>query len=853
MYDTGIDFHPAQAPAPVLAYVEPVEPPLAFDDSTDAETTSAEICTWPFPVQCVPGDGAERILAEFCEIDLREDCRLAGTLVHFAPGQRTLTVLASHSVSLEKVDFNDILMLRLIRPVAIQRPQQRLTGNAAKPPSQPYRVTLIDGVSISGETLGSIEDEAGLYLFQPRDADTIERRFHPNSALRSHQVGGLLGEILLESEGVSRSDIESALQAQHDNRGQKLGELLEKNHAINREDLAIALKRQENMPVMRLGEALLQMNYITEEQLNTALQQQRSDRKTPLGQILVNSRVIDEQRLKQALAEKLGIPFVDLNAFVPELDATSRITDDIARKCCALPLYVENGVMVVAMNDPLNATHTESLRFHGQMRISPVMASSDAIGKAIERTYGTTISSAAWEMPTKEESAAQALSISSNAEEKTKTEDLVNQLNLTNAQPVEINEPQVTESDNGLVKLVNKILIDASQQRATDIHIENYPDKQDTCVRFRRDGALYDYLQIPHRFRSAIVSRIKIISNLDISEKRRPQDGKLEFSLPGMAKLEFRVATIPTANGLEDIVMRLLAGATLRSLEHIGMDARLTTELTRMVAKPYGMILVCGPTGSGKTTTLHSLLGQINTRERKIWTAEDPVEITHPGLRQVQVNTKIGWTFAATLRAFLRGDPDVIMVGEMRDLETARIAMEASLTGHLVLSTLHTNSAVDSIVRLLDMGLDPFNFADALLGVVSQRLARRVCESCGTLEAASHDELDALAQEYCVDSDTTPQSIIEAWQQRHSSKIMLRKPASHGCAECGQTGYRGRVGLYELFSLDRKSRGLIQQRASMEELLHAAKANGMTTLKQYGIDKIIDGQTDLKQVRAVCG
>ena len=219
----------------------------------------------------------------------------------------------------------------------------------------------------------------------------------------------------------------------------------------------------------------------------------------------------------------------------------------------------------------------------------------------------------------------------------------------------------------------------------------------------------------------------------------------------------------------------------------------------------------------------------------------------------MQVNTKIGWTFAATLRAFLRGDPDVIMVGEMRDLETARIAMEASLTGHLVLSTLHTNSAVDSIVRLLDMGLDPFNFADALLGVVSQRLARRVCESCGTMESASHDQLDALAQEYCVDSETTPQSIVEAWQQRHAGKIMLRKPASHGCAECGQTGYRGRVGLYELFSLDRKSRGQIQQRATMEELLRTAKAGGMTTLKQNGIDKIIDGCTDLKQVRAVCG
>ena len=604
------------------------------------------------------------------------------------------------------------------------------------------------------------------------------------------------------------------------------------------------------MPVMRLGEALLQMHYITEEQLNAALEQQRKDRKQPLGQILVNSGVIDEQRLKQALAEKLGIPFVELDGFAIEFDATSRLSEEIARKYNAVPLYVENGVLIAAMNDPLNAVHTEALRFHAQMRIAPVMAGQDSILKAIDRCYGAAPATDTWGAASSEK-LPDVLSFTSNAEEKSKTEELVSQLNLSTSQKIETEEPQVAESDNSLVKLVNKILIDANKQRATDIHIENYPDKQDTCVRFRRDGALYDYLNIPYRFRNAIVSRIKIMASLDISEKRRPQDGKLEFVVPGEPKLELRVATIPTANGLEDIVMRLLAGASLRSLDHIGMDEAHTAELKRLVAKPYGMILVCGPTGSGKTTTLHSLLGQINTRERKIWTAEDPVEITHPGLRQVQVNTKIGWTFAATLRAFLRGDPDVIMVGEMRDLETARIAMEASLTGHLVLSTLHTNSAVDSVVRLLDMGLDPFNFADALLGVVSQRLARRICEACGTREKAGDDELAALAEEYCIDSDTAPAAVINQWKQKYGGSILLRRP--QGCSDCGQTGYRGRVGLYELYTLNRKSRGLMQKRASMEELLLAAKADGMLTLKQNGIDKIVAGLTDLKQVRAVCG
>jgi type II secretory ATPase GspE/PulE/Tfp pilus assembly ATPase PilB-like protein len=669
--------------------------------------------------------------------------------------------------------------------------------------------------------------------------------------LRDRQIGDRLGDILLETNQVSRRDIETALQEQHQNRGQRLGEMLEKNRAITREDLAVALKRQESMPVMRLGEALLQMKYISQEQLDTALEQQRNDRKTPLGQILVNAGIIDERRLKEALAEKLGIPFVDLDSFAMEFDVSSKLNEDIARKHGAIPLYVEHGVLVVALNDPLNSAAIDSLRFHSQLRIAAVMASREAISKAIERCYGASVSAESWGVAAKDEPPSKLVSFTSNAEEKSKTEELVTQLNLSTIQHIEVNEPRVTESDNNLVKLVNKILTDANLQRATDIHIENYPDKQDTCIRFRRDGALYDYLNIPCRFRSAIVSRIKIMASLDISEKRKPQDGKLEFCMPGEPKLEFRVATIPTANGLEDIVLRLLAGATLRSLEHIGMDDYLTQELKQLIAKPYGMILVCGPTGSGKTTTLHSLLSEINTRERKIWTAEDPVEITHPGLRQVQVNSKIGWTFAATLRAFLRGDPDVIMVGEMRDLETSHIAMEASLTGHLVLSTLHTNSAVDSVVRLLDMGLDPYNFADALLGVIAQRLARKVCVACGVKEPATDEELDALAQEYCVGSALSAQSVLERWKQLHDGSIMLHRP--QGCNECGQTGYRGRVGIYELFSVNRKSRSLMQRRSAMEELLDTAKADGMITLKQNGIEKIMAGHTDLKQVRAVCG
>ena len=331
-----------------------------------------------------------------------------------------------------------------------------------------------------------------------------------------------------------------------------------------------------------------------------------------------------------------------------------------------------------------------------------------------------------------------------------------------------------------------------------------------------------------------------------------PQDGKIDFSRFAPTRLELRVAVLPTSNGLEDMVMRLLASSKPIPLDKLGMDTALAEQLQRMVHRSYGLILVCGPTGSGKTTTLHSILRQLNTPDTKIWTAEDPVEITQKGLRQVQVNKKAGIDFATVMRAFLRLDPDIIMVGESRDLETVSMGIEASLTGHLVLSTLHTNSAPESVVRLLDLGMDPFNFADALLVVLAQRLAKALCPKCKEAYAAEPAEIAALADEYCAGTELDPDAIAAQWRAEPAHAAGFTLYRASGCESCNRTGYKGRMGLHEMLTVTPAIRRMIQQRATISDLVPAAAADGMRTLKQDGLLKVLQGRTDVAQVRAVC-
>ncbi|MFW6178065.1 MAG: GspE/PulE family protein, partial [Desulfohalobiaceae bacterium] len=405
-------------------------------------------------------------------------------------------------------------------------------------------------------------------------------------------------------------------------------------------------------------------------------------------------------------------------------------------------------------------------------------------------------------------------------------------------------EETVTDEDSEVVRLVNALLLEAWKRGASDIHIEPNTLSRYCSIRFRVDGSCHEFRKLRLGLARPLVSRVKIMSRLDIAERRLPQDGKVKVRLPQVDKLmEFRVATMPTIDGQEDVVLRMLASGKPLSLEQLGLAGKTLQDFQECIYQPYGMVLVVGPTGSGKTTTLHSALHYVNTADKKIWTAEDPVEITQEGLRQVQVNPRIGLSFASALRSFLRADPDVIMIGEMRDRETAHIGVEASLTGHLVFSTLHTNSAPETVTRLLDMELDPFNFADSLLCVLAQRLLKTLCSKCKKAYKPSRSELQELQKEFG-----------EGWEQ-HVPKSFQEDPVlyqAQGCRHCLQ-GYRGRTGVHELMLNNKNLKPLIKQRQPTEQLRSQAIQAGMLSLKQDGLLKVLKGVTDLQQVRAVSG
>jgi type II secretory ATPase GspE/PulE/Tfp pilus assembly ATPase PilB-like protein len=564
---------------------------------------------------------------------------------------------------------------------------------------------------------------------------------------------------------------------------------------------------------------LLENHLVTQNEVEKAIIKARQ-KNVAIESILISDLKIAKKDLLASLSQFYDVPAVEFtpnNPIPGELLAGLKIP--FLRKYFWVPLREEDNGVVVAIDNP-----------HDQQRIGEMRALFP--GKKLKFCVAL-----------KQDILDTIKFYSQDDKQLSDIEEILSMMR-EESNEIEEAEKAVGEEDNAVVKLVNKIILDAYARGASDIHIEPFSGKESTRVRIRIDGDCSVYQTIPFNYLSAVVSRIKIMADLDIAERRKPQDGKIKFKKFGGKDIELRVATLPTQGGTEDVVMRILDGNEPLPLDQIGFSESNYKNFLEAVSNPYGIIFVCGPTGSGKTTTLHSALKHLNRTKTKIWTAEDPVEITQKGLRQLQVNPKIGLDFAAAMRSFLRADPDVIMVGEMRDRETASIGIQASLTGHLVLSTLHTNSAPESITRLLDMGMDPFNFSDAILCILAQRLARTLCKNCRQSYHLSLEEYTSLAREYGLDYFNDRVAIP------FKDDLMLNK--SIGCDECNGYGYLGRMALHELLMGTDEIKRLIQNAAKVDEIRTRAIKDGMTTLKQDGLEKIFKGHLDLLQVRKVC-
>ncbi len=600
---------------------------------------------------------------------------------------------------------------------------------------------------------------------------------------------------------------------------------IETNH--KRQVLSVASLKKSTMAKqprkMTMGRSLLDCiayrGLIKQADLDAAIEESLS-REIDLETLLLDKYRLPKSALGSALSEFYQCPHVSYDErTVIDPDLLKNLSFDYLRRNAWIPLRRQGAVLDIVINDPHDlekgldirrAFPGTTIRFSVGLRRDIeqylLVATGQVNGGSITDILGELVDEAGIERNGEAESG------------------------------------EIDENDSAIVRLANQVIAEAYRLGASDVHIEPYSDRKETAVRFRVDGSCFTYMRIPAVYRRAIVSRLKIMANLDIAERRKPQDGKIRYKLAKDREIELRVATLPTAGNNEDVVLRLLTAKETMPLEAMDFSQDVLQIVKELSERPHGIFLCVGPTGSGKTTTLHAIMKHINTDERKIWTAEDPIEITQEGLRQVQVHPKIGFTFASAMRAFLRADPDVIMIGEMRDKETADIAIEASLTGHLVMSTLHTNSAVETVTRLLDMGCDSFNFADAMLGVLAMRLCKRICSHCKETYHPTQQEYDELVQGYGA----------RYWDKlgvSYTEDLTLYR--GRGCEICNHSGFKGRVALHELLVGSEEIKNLIQAKARTAEILSVAMRDGMVTLLQNGIQKALKGLTTYRQARAV--
>ncbi|MGV7222972.1 MAG: GspE/PulE family protein [Nitrospinales bacterium] len=683
-------------------------------------------------------------------------------------------------------------------------------------------VETVSGKHFQARLIGKQEFQTGFYAQSIDNHAPHKLIFFMFDGIMLRSQHTRLCEILEKKGLIRSSDIQNTLEKQQSLKSRRVGEIISEQGKISANDVEAALQRSYKSdtipPNTRVGDILVTEGLVTRQQVDEALANQLSGRKKKIGQLLVECGLISEDQLLSALATKFCMRFVSLENITPHQKALTALPGYLIRKLHIFPIEYTDDRLVVATSNPTDSSISNIIRFSTNQKLELVVATSKDIASATHRYIP-------------------------------EQEDIVKLITLDSAESTVVTEeeepedPVLNESDSQIVRLCNQILIDAYEKNASDIHFEPGTRNSLLIIRYRTEGFCKVVHRIPSMYKKPLISRLKIISGLDITEHRKPQSGKILLSVKNN-QVEYRVEITPTVSGNEDAVLRVLPGSKTYPLEDMGFSQENLENLKKILTKPYGIFLCVGPTGSGKTTTLHSALDYINSPVRKIWTAEDPVEITQPGLRQVQVNPKAGYTFQKALRSFLRADPDVIMIGEMRDSETAKIAIQASLTGHLVLSTLHTNSASETIVRLTEMGIDPLNFSDALLGVLSQRLTLKLCDHCKKPYHPSCDEYTEIVDAYGAD-----------WFKAHNMEdytddFTLMKKV--GCERCDSSGYKGRIALHELLMGTEQAKTAIKKQYSAAEIKDRSLAENMKTMKMDGISKVFQGITALSQVLKVC-
>jgi type II secretory ATPase GspE/PulE/Tfp pilus assembly ATPase PilB-like protein len=752
-----------------------------------------------------------------CAVELANGQMLHEELVEFDPDDGHIGLQWAKPENIKRIEFDkfnsiSLPLLCTYAPVGAALEAIGAAGLFADH-VKPFTIKLAGGGRMRGNTLGFVKDKAGLFLFPVGggDDDTrVSRCFVPAVQITELRIGDLLGNMLVDKEVISAEALMLALGRQSQLRQEKIGSFLTRRAILSAGQLTLALRAQEKQPNTRLGEILVEQKLITAEQLHEALSIQESHRGRNIGKILIDMGVVSMPLIQSALSDKLGTPYVDVRNFAIGPGALEAIDAAFAIRHQVLPLLRIENTLVVAIEDPLALDFAHDLRFKAGMSIDVVIANPLDLEARIAREYSS-----------REGGSAEGGAVDA---------------------PV--------AADDIIGKLVNRIIIEAYAQGTSTIHVESNGDKGVTRVRLRKDGVLVDYLELPYARGDALISRIKGMAGLDMTQRGQPQQGKFHFDKHGLLPVELRVKIIPTDNDLEDVVLGIAGGIEPLPLDEVGFSAPDLDKLKRMIVHRYGLILVCGPAESGRTTTLHAMLREINRPGIKIWTAEDPIEVTQPGLRQVQVHAEHDWTFAAATRAFIGADPDVIMIGGMLDVATMKIGVEAALNGHLVLSTLETHSAVSSVIRLLDPSVGSLNCADAFIGVLSQRLAPRLCPNCSRPHVASEAEVSVLLGEYCTGTSLDAAAVEARWRKEFGQEGHLILREATGCAAC-RNGYRKRVLVYELLAGTPEIKRLIRTHGTVQQLLAAAQADGLQSLQQNAIENVLRGVLDLASARTV--